>query len=138
MKRIRFLDILSNDIYFFGKELDLEKCLLMKIESYVNGYLYIKKFFKIVYDVLCLFWIMEKNVLVGSKKLDVFRNLYGFVLQKEFVLSIIYYNDDIFFKFYGLCGLFYFVEWVFFILYDVGIMWLVCVVVVLKLFDFVY
>lgn len=101
MKRTRFSDILSNDIYSSGKERDLEKRLLMKIESHVNGNLHIKKSFKTVHDVLRLFWTMEKNVPVGSKKSDVFRNLHGIALQKEFVLSLLYHNDDIFPKLHG-------------------------------------
>lgn len=135
MKRTRFSDILSNDIYSSGKERDLEKRLLMKIESHVNGHLHIKKSFKTVHDVLRLFWTMEKNVPIGSKKSDVFRNLHGLALQKEFVLSILYHNDDIFPKLHGSCGSFYFVERVPFTLHDVGITWSARDAVALKLLD---
>lgn len=134
MKRARFSEILARDLLSSATEHDLEKRVLMKIESLVNQHLQ-KKSFKTVHDVLRLFWTMEKNVPLGSRISDIFRNLYGLALQKEFMLSLLYQNGDIFPKLYGSCGLFYFVERMPSTLNDVGVTWSARALVAMKLLD---
>lgn len=134
MKRARFSEILATDLLSSGTEHDLEKRVLMKVERLVKQNLQ-KKSFKTVHDVLRLFWTMEKNVPLGSRKSEVLRNLYGLALQKEFMLNLLYQNDDVFPQLHGSCGMFYFVERMPSTLNDVGVTWSARASVALKLLD---